>query len=207
MRSAPASARARDRRLGARLGAADLEGDDGLAGTRGPERGGAEFLRVTDRFDVQRDDLRGRIVDQRVDEIGQLEVTSLLVDTSFDRLMPRAAARDRSALRMPPLCDTTPMAPAWKWSISSAPLAESTMRSVRFTSRWCWGPGCAGFRRLPAVAAGVERLPRRPGVAARQHDGRGSAALGKLAHGDMGLLRSQQHDAHIGDFRQRGHVA
>lgn len=39
---------------------------------------------------------------------------SLLVDTSFDSLMPRAVARDSSTPRMPLLWDATPMAPAWK---------------------------------------------------------------------------------------------
>ncbi|MNS66259.1 hypothetical protein D3C72_994670 [compost metagenome] len=37
--------------------------------------------------------------------------TSLLVEISLDKPMPRAAARDSSAPRMPPLCDTRPTAP------------------------------------------------------------------------------------------------
>ncbi|MNQ59706.1 hypothetical protein D3C85_739650 [compost metagenome] len=53
--------------------------------------------------------------------------TSLLVEISLDKPMPRAAARDSSAPRIPPLCDTSPTAPLCNCSISNAPLADSVM--------------------------------------------------------------------------------
>jgi len=87
--------------------------------------------------------------------------TSLLVEISLDRPMPRAAARESSAPRMPPLCETTPTGPAGKWSISSAPLAESTMLSVRLTRPMVFGPS---RRMLPAASRSCawRRAPSSP---------------------------------------------
>ncbi len=75
--------------------------------------------------------------------------TSLLVEMSLDRPMPRAAARDSSEPRMPPLCETTPMPPTGNSSISSAPEGDNTIRSVRLTSPMVLGPS---RRMLPAAS-------------------------------------------------------
>ncbi|MCY1297847.1 hypothetical protein D9M70_473000 [compost metagenome] len=85
----------------------------------------------------------------------------MLVETSLDRPMPRAAARDSKAPRMPPLCDTTPMLPAGNWSISSAPLADSGMLSVRLTRPMVLGPS---RRMLPAasISSAWRRAPSAP---------------------------------------------
>jgi len=73
----------------------------------------------------------------------------LLVEISLENPMPRAVARDSSAPRMPPLCDTRPMPPLTRPSISNAPLADSTMRSVRLTRPIVFGPS---MRMAPAAS-------------------------------------------------------
>ncbi len=45
----------------------------------------------------------------------------------------QSTARDSSEPRIPPYCDTTEIRPDGRSSRSSAPLAESSMRLVRFT--------------------------------------------------------------------------
>src|SRR3546814_9973806 len=60
--------------------------------------------------------------------------SDLLVETSDDKPIPRAAARDRSEPTIPPLCDTIPIDPTGKWSISSALLADKGMPRVKLTS-------------------------------------------------------------------------
>ena len=76
--------------------------------------------------------------------------TSLLVEISFDKPTPRAAARDSKEPKMPPLCETTPIGPTGKWSISKAPEGDSTIPSVRLTKPMVLGPR---MRMAPAASS------------------------------------------------------
>ena len=133
--------------------------------------------------------------------------TSLLVEISLDRPMPRAAARESSAPRMPPLCETTPIdADREVVHLERAGRRQHDVvgevdEPDRVRPEDAHRAGSFHELLLPARAffAGF-------GVAAGEHD-RGRGAAGReLAHGKMRPLGAEQHDADVGHARERGDV-
>ena len=197
----------RHRRLGARLGATDLERHDRLAVARRLQRRGAKLGRIAHRLDVERDDLGRVVVGEVVDEIRQLEVDLVARRDELRQSDParrgtrQERAEDAAALRD----DADPAHGKVIHLERTGRRQHDAVGEVHQADRVRAEDAhrAGGLDELllaaRAVLAGF-------GVAAGQHDRRGGTAGGQVAHRQVRAFRAEQDDAHVRGSGQRCHV-
>ncbi|CUI33553.1 Uncharacterised protein [Achromobacter xylosoxidans] len=197
----------RRRGLRARLGTAYLESHDRLAGPDRLARRGAKRGGVADGLDIERNHPGRRIIGQRADEIRQVQVDFVAGGDQLGKSDAAGGGARQQRAQNPPALRYQP-----------DPAADQLIRRQ----------GAAGRQRDavgqvdqpdrvrpqdPHRAGGVAQFALPPRallaglrIAAGQDDGGARADPGQFTDGLLGALRAEQHDGHVGRFRQRPYI-
>ena len=167
----------------------------------------AKLLRMPYCLDVQRDDRGGLVVDEVIDEVGQLQVDFVAGRNQLGQSdAARGSARQQRAQNAAALRDDP--------DVAGRKLVHLQRTAGRQHDVVGEVDESDGVRAQDAhLARGFDQLPLPPtafvarlGVATGEHDRRGGAARGQLAHRDVRALGAEQHDPDVGGGGQRADV-